>query len=527
MDEIRIPHSFLAELPSDLQVIEVGTLLSIEALQLDWAGKLPGRPSLGRSTSRLGRLREDLELLLRPLDLSSADFRVEIRSDAVVEEADVGVISPRSAAEVAPYRYDFEYYLTGSDKPTVRRTLSRNSSIAREFGKKRRQEVPGGPLTARNERGPAEEGPLTLTCGPFSGTFLYRPPPKRARAKTEDVVGHGVLLYRDNVLVEPYGLGENDWVGVEARKAQRQGHALIQPATFWGEVRIARSRNRALRDMANRQGLLENQQSEEFFAHVRREFRIFEDIVGTELETRWTSREEKAAEVAKEQIRAVTLRIKSVAHNLRQPLMGMAGELLRLKRLTEDPDIPSDRRDRLSAIHEKLLAYHARTERLVNKYASGAVPKFEITHLPALAESIHREAQDQSRAHGVNLRTRPAPDREFVIPRDLVEEAILELVVNAIEAPRPPGRSPEVTLVLHAVRQELLVDIVDNGTGLPGVKPGTPLDELRLASTKGRPADGIVQVCSVLAFARGTAEVLETSPTGTHIRVRIIARLRN
>ena len=106
---------------------------------------------------------------------------------------------------------------------------------------------------------------MNLEVRPFRvKRFMYTPPPAAKRAKEIDAVGSGVLLYRDGVMVEPYGLDGNDWIGVSARKAQRQGYALIQPSVFSGFVLISRLDNPALRDQSNRQGLLESEISEAF-----------------------------------------------------------------------------------------------------------------------------------------------------------------------------------------------------------------------------------------------------------------------
>ncbi len=524
MDDVVIPYEYLEEPPEVVEERDSGTVIVIRDLQLDWAGKLRGRPAFGRSTTRLGRLKEDLELLLRPLDMASPDFEVVLLSDAVAEEIELGPITPSTAAQDAPYRYEFTFEVDGRGVPQVQRTLWRSRGIAREFRKKVQEDLGSGPLAQLAKQD--EEGrPATLECGPFRGVFLYKPPPPRTRAKQEDVVGHGVLLYRDDMLVEPYGLGDNDWIGVEARKAQRQGHALIQPATFWGEVHISRADNPELRDMANRQGLLENHASEDFFAHLRAEFRRFEEVVGAELEQRWTSREDRAAAVAKEQLKAVTLRTKSFAHHLRQPLMAMGGELLRLERLARDESIPPKQRERLLEIYERLVAYHSRAEHLVNRYAEASLPEFRSVSVRKLMSAVREEARPVAEDHGVQLRFERPPDEELVLPGDLLEEALVELVVNAIEAPRPAGRRATVVVSSEFARRELTVDVTDNGLGMPGVEPGTPLSDTHLEPTKGRPADGIVQVCNVLTFARGSAEVLDTSDRGTRIRVKVSGRL--
>lgn len=113
----------------------------------------------------------------------------------------------------------------------------------------------------------------------------------------------------------------------------------------------------------------------------------------------------------------------------------------------------------------------------------------------------------------------------MILPRELLEEALVELIGNAIEADRPADRPAQVSLAIGFDRRDLIVDISDNGTGMAGVKPGTPLSDVDLQPTKGRPADGLVQVSNVLAYARGNATVVTTSQEGTHVRVRVMGRL--
>jgi len=517
MDEIVIPYEYVTDIPEPT-LDGKGTVVTVTDLALDWSGKMVGRPAVGRSRTRLGRLREDLNLLLRPMVQPKIDFTVRLDSDAIADEEDPrGEITPSTAIETAPYRYEFDVRVNEDGVATVERTLRRSAAIARQFRKPKIQEVTGGAIEAIAR---SEERPSTLRSGPFKGIFLYSPPPARHRARAVDVVGHGVLLYRDGVLVEPYGLGENDWVGVEARKASRQGHALIQPDTLWGEVHISRATNPLLRDMANRQGLLDDETSEEFLSHIRAEFSVFEGVVGPELEQRWIQEEDRVSSAARDQLRAVTLRTKTFAHHLRQPLFGIGGELIRLRRLANDKAIPPVQRDRLKEITARLIQFQQRAEGLVNRYAKSPSFDYEKVFVRKLLRDVRAQTTDLASLNGTRVSLDIRNDRALLIPREFVEDALAELVINAIEAPRPEGRKPSVTLIADKRGAEIVIQVIDNGGGLEGVPPQTSLGEVSVAPTKDRPADGLVQVWDIVTFARGRAEIVSTSESGTLIEVR-------
>jgi signal transduction histidine kinase len=523
MSDVKVPYKFVADLPeSDLELAR-GTVVRIDDLDIDWARRLPGRPAFGRSRTRLGRLKQDLDLMLRPLDLEPADFSIDLQSDSVPEDGLLGQITPQTSAQVADYIMEFTFDRDGQGRPQVRRSLHRSAEIARQFDSKRKQVFKPERLegfTPGDVRVPAD-----LECGDFSGRFLYNPPPPNRRATAEEVIGHGVLVYRDGVIVEPYGLDANDWVGVEARKAQRQGHDLVQPATFWGEVLINRRNNPRLVDMANRQGLLENDASFEFISHVRAEFDFFERMVTAELEQRWEKPEESAAKTARSQLSAVTLMSRSFAHNIRQPLMGIGAGLVRLERVTDRSDLPNDVRRLLSGIHGDLKQHLERAERLVSSFAKTPEPEFEDTKVSDLLSSVETEVQPMANAAGVAVEFFPLKGKNILMPRSLVQAALEELIMNAIEAPRPETRAPSVEVRQQRDARDFVVEIEDNGQGLPGVRAGTPLGKIHLASTKGRQAEGIINVANVVAFARGEVSAISTDDEGTTILLRIPGRI--
>ncbi|MHB1554384.1 MAG: ATP-binding protein [Acidimicrobiales bacterium] len=525
MSDVLIPYDYVDALPDLDAQLDRGTVVRVTKLDVDWARRLPGRPAFGRSRTRLGRLKQDLDLMLRPLDLSATDFTIDLQSDSVPEDGLLGEITPQTAAQTAEYVMNFDFGTDQQGRPQVKRALYRSAEISKQFGAPRRQNFKPERLDLSSPKTTSAR-PVGLACGPFSGKFLYNPPPPGQRAKAETFVAHGVLLYRDGVIVEPYGLDENDWVGVEARKAQRQGHDLVQPATFWGEVHINRANNPTLVDMANRQGLLENEASLEFISHVRAEFELFEREVTAELAQRWEKPEDTAAKTARTQLSAVTLMSRAFAHNIRQPLAAMGAELVRLENVASRTDMPADARDRLAGIHENLTRYLDRAQRLVTGYADTPEPKFEEADVVELLSSVELEVRPIAEAAGVEMHFDVARSgKRILMPRALVRVALGELVLNGIEADRPDGRSALVRVIQQPDPRDFVVEVEDNGTGIPGVAASTPLSDVHVASTKGRQAEGIVNVAQVVAYSRGTVTVLRTDLEGTAIVLRVPGRI--
>lgn len=522
MSDVDIPFDY-QDPPFDAE-FSVGTVVLISGLRLRWEGRVPGRPVPGRSRTRLGRLKQDLTWLLRPLDEASVGFEVEIRSDRFDSTTDLGVITPTTALRDADYRYDFELDIDAQGRVLVKRRLRRSAELAVALGEARSQTLKPVRLEADSARRLSR--PDSLSCGSIAGTFLYAPPPKGKRAAADTAVGHGVLLYRDGALVEPYGIDGNDWVGVESRKAQRQGHALIQPVTLSGEVRISRASNPDLVDMANRQGLLDNDAASEFIAHVQAEFRAFEDLIEPELERRnYKSKPERAAEGAEQRLALARVKMRAVTHSLRQPLLGLTGEMKILEQLARREDVPADVRQQMHRVSEAASDYVRRAEVQLARLADLKVPEYaEVLPAELVAEAA-ADARDTLNDHHVVLSTVVESDRRLVLPVALVVDALAELLKNAAEAPRPDRRTPtvEMTVLDHGTR-DVAIQIADNGLGLDGVEPSTPLSEVVLA-TKARPSGGLLMVEDSITILRGTVEITQNSSAGATVIVILPGRL--
>ena len=365
LQDVEISYDF--ETRPETPPVHSGTILIIRDLSQKWDTRVPGRPVAGRSRTRLGRLRQDLELLVRPLTASGdVDFTIHLDSDAFLDESDIGVITPSGASRAADYQYSFEFRRDTKGRITVRRELRRNESTHKELGGRRFERFKTTSITPQLAKDEAR--PESLECGPFRGTFLYTPPPAAHRAREIDAVGNGVLLYRDGILVEPYGLDGDDWIGVAARKAQRQGYALIQPITFSGHVLISRRDNPRLRDMSNRQGLIQERASEDFVNHVRAEFAFFEGHIFKELSTRWTAKETKASRQAANALANADVRLRAVAHSLGQPLLGLSADIAALKTIAKRDVVPDEIRAHLLEVAASAEAHVKTSQTILQRF---------------------------------------------------------------------------------------------------------------------------------------------------------------
>ena len=213
LQDVEISYDF--ETMPESPHVQSGTILIIRELGQRWGTYVPGRPVAGRSKTRLGRLRQDLELLVRPLTASGeVDFNIHLGSDFFLDNRDVGGITPNAASRAADYQYSFEFQIGDSGQMSILRELRRSEAIHRDLGGPRVENFETRVITTTLAK--HEGRPESLECGPFKGTFLYTPPQAARRAREIDAVGNSVLLYRDGILVEPYGLGNDDWIGVAA-----------------------------------------------------------------------------------------------------------------------------------------------------------------------------------------------------------------------------------------------------------------------------------------------------------------------
>ena len=511
LSEIQIPID--DETEPDVTVGDTGTVVQISGLRLNWDGKVPGRKSPGRHPTRIGRLRQDLEMLLLPLSTGDDDFEIWVSHNSSQAEDEPPGRVEAPFLELIHYRYDFEVRPRGRGwevKRTIRRgTELLDDDVSKEQGLKAQE-------SSRERLEPPSEGATLSEVGRFSGSLLYAPDSADRLQNLRAPVG--VLLYRDGLRVEPYGQPGNDWLGAQAKKASRQGYAAIQPAALYGAVRISRAENPHLRSQANREGLIENDAYESFIQICRGEFERFEQIVFDEyLEPHWqTTEERRRKDALATQNYSVSL-TRALMHSVSQPVATANATLDRFQTLISKLD-DAGLRHELQDLHDQTAGQLSRIGGAIGRVLD--VVDFDPAPTRFDLAKLVREIAREGTSPSAEVSLRLSRGLTVNLPEAPVREALGELLANAATAPRANGTGPEVRI--SAKRSEengVEITVSDNGTGVEQ----KVRDDLfkRATSTKGHIGMGLIITRQLLHVIGGEVELESSGAQGTNFVVTL------
>ena len=124
------------------------------------------------------------------------------------------------------------------------------------------------------------------------------------------------------------------------------------------------------------------------------------------------------------------------------------------------------------------------------------------------------------------LQTNEASTTEAYVDTKQVERAIYNLLLNACQAPRAPGVSPEVSVLVEARGAEVVVEVSDNGEGVPQNIRST-LFEPFVSEGKQKGSGIGLTLTQTVATEHGGNVALISSETGKTVFRFTIARARH
>jgi signal transduction histidine kinase len=119
---------------------------------------------------------------------------------------------------------------------------------------------------------------------------------------------------------------------------------------------------------------------------------------------------------------------------------------------------------------------------------------------------------------GIAIRTGPVEPIRLKASRELLGQALANLIDNAIKyAPRPGAGSPAITLTMSAARagSDLVVKVADNGIGIPAADRERVLQRfVRLEQSRSEPGSGLglSLAAAVARLHHGTIELGDGNP---------------
>lgn len=194
-----------------------------------------------------------------------------------------------------------------------------------------------------------------------------------------------------------------------------------------------------------------------------------------------------------------------VAHELKNPLAGMLVSVDNLKRDIDDPDLGQ----RLDLLRAEL----DRTVNLLNTYLASARHQPESvgpvrvsTLVDELLTLLRYQVPD-----GITLESSVAPELTCDLPRDRIRQALLNLVLNSVQALGPGGG----TIRVEGCSDEsgVRLSVLDDGPGFPEGLVQRPVQPFTTARSSGTGL-GLAMVRRTIQDLGGRLELENRTPTG-------------
>jgi signal transduction histidine kinase len=204
-----------------------------------------------------------------------------------------------------------------------------------------------------------------------------------------------------------------------------------------------------------------------------------------------------------------------VAHDLKTPLTRLrnhAEEALRTARTDEDYRGTLDR-----VIEESdALIRTFNTMLLIARAESGAAREtMSALNTTELVESVAELYEPSAEEVGLSLRVRAEPDLVVHGNRELIGQALANLVDNAVKYGAADGRSGAIELAVEAAGDRVRFTVADQGAGIGPEDRIRALERfVRLESSRTRPGSGLgLSLASAIARLHGgTLELADNTP---------------
>lgn len=376
-----------------------------------------------------------------------------------------------------PKNFSIELVVSGSEKlsgpiepPTlegadidVRFELRRNRQMTRKI-----KRAPGSDeATEESIALPFDTSALAGMRGRFL-YFLKRPPKSRVAG-----LPPAVRVYRDGFRIEPFGREDADWLGIEAHRAKRAGHAHIVPSRLFGFVETQRKKHPDLRDVTSREALLDNEASRVLVSTVRREIDGLADLIREEVsEPRWkVSRAQQVAQMERARLQTLNIMSSGIAHELRQPLQVIESEADNIKlRLKQLKIIDADIADSERSIEDNIKRIDANIK-LIASISSG---NLEGVSSLDLADVVRRDCAvfaARATAQAIDLVQEVPASQPANVNEATIGMVLANLIKNAMDALQEPDanaqRKKRITVTLSKRGSDHVIDVSDTGPGIP------------------------------------------------------------
>lgn len=197
-----------------------------------------------------------------------------------------------------------------------------------------------------------------------------------------------------------------------------------------------------------------------------------------------------------------------IAHEIRNPLTSLKGFLQLLQagvtRKEEYYNIMIDEIEKMEAITSELLFISKPLTD--NKRAESA---------KEMVDDVVTLLEPQAKLHDIDIKWEAAEDHAIYCDRSQIKQVLINLVKNAIEAMPDSG---EVKLILGIQKEQIVIDVTDQGPGIPEEvihKLGEPFFTTKKSGT----GLGIMITTQILDKHGGKLEIMQNEWKGSTFRI--------
>lgn len=198
-----------------------------------------------------------------------------------------------------------------------------------------------------------------------------------------------------------------------------------------------------------------------------------------------------------------------VAHEIKNPLNAMALhlEVLRSRLEHAEPEVEVISREikRLDHVVKTFLNFNRPLEL-----------KMDIMNLAALAEEVATLVTPDAKSKGIVVQTEIAGDVWISGDQDLIKQAVLNVVVNAIEAMKQGG---QLKIAAAVADGESAVIVADTGPGIPA-DVQDKIFNLYFSTKENGSGIGLAMTFRVMQMHSGTIDFVTEEAKGTSFRMR-------
>ncbi|MBS1872074.1 MAG: HAMP domain-containing protein [Acidobacteria bacterium] len=216
----------------------------------------------------------------------------------------------------------------------------------------------------------------------------------------------------------------------------------------------------------------------------------------------------------------------SVAHEINNPVSGVLNLAMLMQRILKDDGIPKERIPEFRKYLTQVIHETTRVGRIVSdllSFSRRSKPQRSLAGLNRITRSTVSLVAHKAKLAGVELETKldeTLPD----IPCDSsqIQQVVLNLVMNAIEATQGKAGRVEVLTKLGPNRDAVVLTVADNGEGIPPENLSKIFDPFFTTKPEGKGVGlGLAVLYGIVEAHGGEVDVKSEVGSGTIFTVRL------